>query len=209
MSHSYLKSMPALAVIDRLITSGAPPPAILSGLRSVLYERLGIETPQTPAGVAGLLGHLLKLRPGPFTPVVGALTGETVRVDTIDGTEEDRRLTGAEARDLGVPDDDALPCFGRHGLMMAGTTVAARVQLIISPGQVGDDEAVALIRKGIPCGAVLPGLTRVWRKARPLWPADPAVTARAVLHQDGRRFGFAAEHLTAGLVARLAELEPA
>jgi hypothetical protein len=207
MTLAYRRSMPVWDIIDQLLGSGTPPPAVLSGLRSLLYEHAGYETSQDPKGVTDLLGHLLRLRPGPFTALADAITGTGTRVDRIAEPAE-RRITGAQAEQLGVPDSPTLTCVYMRGFMMAGTTVVAEVELDICPAQIGDDEAVELIRKGVPCGAVLPGLTREYRRALECWPMDPALVSRAILHRDGRRFGFAAERVDAGFIRRIAEMAP-
>lgn len=201
------RAIPGLADIERLITAAdTPPAAIWSGLHQILYEQNGIETGKNPGGVADLIHWLLKLRTGPFTALAEALTGAPARVDPFDPDGHWRTLTGAEASLLGVPPDEPLSCWERTGLLVAGTTVTAEVRLVVVPELAGDDEAVALIRKGAPCGAVLPGLTRLFRTARACWPADPAVTASAALHTRGQGFGFAAERVTSCFVSRVADL---
>lgn len=205
---AQVASLPGLGDIEQLITAAdVPPAAILSGLRSVMAERQGIDTSPDPAGVADLLHWLLKQRTGPFTALAEALTGCPARVDPFDPGGTWRTLTAAEAGMLGTDPASPAACWERTGLLSAGTTIAAEVRLVLVPALAGDDEAVELIRKGAPCGAVLPGLTRLLRTAR-CWPADPPVTASAVLHTRGTAFGFAGERVTAGLVSRVAELIP-
>lgn len=200
------QAMPGLDDIRRLLESATPPPAVLSGLRHILAEQMGICTAPDAAGTADLLRWLLRLRPGPVTPLAERLAGRPARVETIPGSEQDRQLTAGEALRLGLRGPGRPGCWERSGLMIAGTTVIARVRLVIVPDQVGDDEAIALIRKGAPCGTVLPGLARLWRQAAVCWPADPAVVSKAVLHTEGCGFGFAGERFTAGFTARVADL---
>lgn len=209
MAAARYASMPALGDIDRLLASGTPPPAVLSGLRHILGEQLGITTPPGPAGVADMIRWLLRLRPGPFTPLAAALAGEPARIETIPGSGRERRLTAAEASRLRLPGRTRLTGWERSGLMIAGTTICAEVRLLIAPRLLGDDEALALIRKGQPCGTVLPGLIRAQTRAVLAWPGDPAVTGHAdLLTAAGRPFGQAAERVTAALCRRVAELAP-
>lgn len=189
---------------DQILAAHSPPVAKLSCLRQALYEQLSMDL-TGPGWPADVLGFLLRNRPGPFTWVLGRLTGDTPRVDPSeprDGTE--RRATGAEAADLGVTDTAGLWIWERAGLLILGGTVAAEVTLRLLPSRVGD-ERLARIAKGEPAGQVIPHLVRAARTGRVRWPREPAVEGGAVL-QDvaGRPFGFAAEQVTPALIARLA-----
>jgi hypothetical protein len=156
-----------------------------------------------PRWPADLLAWLAVNRPGPFTWTMIRLTGEAPRLETIPGSEHERRATGAEAAALGVLDQAGLWIWERTALLLMGTTIAAEVSLRVQPARLGDDE-LARIRKGEPCGQVIPGLVRASRAGKSAWPADPAVTSAAVLQRPtGTPFGFAGELVTAGLCARL------
>jgi hypothetical protein len=201
-----LKVRTAARACDALLAAHSPPVAKLSGLRHVLADQLSMDL----AGrgwPADVLGFLFRHRPGPFTLTLHRLTGIAPRVEPIDGSETERRLTGAEAETLNVLDTAGLWCWERRGLMLVGTTVAAEVTLRIVPARIGgwDGQPMARIRKGEPCGQVIPGLARIGRAGTATWPADPAVLGGAVLTSAaGIPFGFAGERGTAGLIQRLA-----
>jgi hypothetical protein len=194
---------------DQLLAAHSPPVAKMSGLRHILSDRLSMDM-NSRGWPADVLGFLFRHRPGPFTLTMHRLTGIAPRVEPIDpadGTE--RRLTGAEAETLGVLDTAGLWCWERRGLMMIGTTIAAEVSIRLVPARIGgwDGQPLARIRKGEPCGQVIPGLARIGRAGTATWPADPAALGAAVLTSAaGRPFGFAGERVTAGLIARLADM---
>lgn len=194
---------------EAILQACTPPVARLSGCRHILAEQLGWD--MTGRGwAAELLGFLLAHRAGPATWLVHRLTGERPEIETIEGSEQEYRLPGGELDSLAVLDEAGLYGWERRGLMLAGTTVAAEVRLRLVPARLpggwdGDD--FAMIRKGVPCGEVIPGLTRTCRRGRVHWPEDPSATGAAVLTRpDGTAFGFANERFSRGLCARLAGL---
>jgi hypothetical protein len=195
----------AAADCDAILAAHSPPVAKLSCLRGILAEQLDMDM-TGPGWPARLLGFLARHRPGPFTWTMIRLTGETPRIDTIPGSERERRATGAEADALAVLDEAGLWVWERRGLLTLGTTIAAEVSLRVLPARLADEE-MARIRKGEPCGQVIPGLVRAHRGGVTAWPADPAVVSAAVLQRPtGRPFGFAGELVTAGVCGRLAGL---
>jgi hypothetical protein len=195
----------AAADCDAILAAHSPPVAKLSCLRGILAEQLDMDM-TGPGWAARLLGFLARNRPGPFTWTMIRLTGETPRIDTIPGSERERRATGAEAAALNVLDEAGLWVWERRGLLTLGTTIAAEVSLRVLPARLTDEE-MARIRKGEPAGMVIPGLVRAQRDGKVTWPGDPAVRSHAVLQRPtGRPFGFASERTTAGLCGRLAGL---
>ena len=192
---------------DAALAAHTPPIARMSAIRSLLSERAGMNVCRR-GWPADVLGWLLAAR-RPFAWALLQLTGEIPRVEPIDGSEAERRLSETEATALGVVDEDSLWCWERRGLLRVGTTIAAEVQLRVVPARIGgwDGEEVALLKKGLPCDEVVPGLVRADRQGKVSWPADPAVLGAAVLRTaTGTAFGFTEERVTAGLVSRLAEV---
>jgi hypothetical protein len=194
-----------LALIERLLDCGSPPAAIASGLRDLLLGRLDITVPPGPAGTSWMLAWLLRHRPGPFTAVVAALAGTAVRVEPDGDSGREHRLTGAQASDLRVLDEDGLRAWSRRGLMMAGDLVAAEVELTVVPSRIGgwDGSLFTRIRAGEPCGAVLPYVVRTVRRGRDHWPADPPVDGAAALGVAGRGIGFARERVSRELITAI------
>jgi hypothetical protein len=204
-ARQYARHDGAATCITLLLARGVHPAAMWAGIRKILQGQVDFDPPYTPAGDAQVLAWLLRNLPGPFTAVAAAITGRDIRVEPDHDSEREYRLPGGEAIALAVLDSDALRGWERRGLMMAGALPVARVRLRLVPSRLpggwdGDD--FALIRKGEPCGAVLPGLTRTCQTAITGWPRDPAVTGHAIL-TTGLRFGFADEDVTADLIRHL------
>ncbi len=201
----------AAADVEAALASPAPPVARLAEIRHLLAEQLGYDM-NARGWAATVLAFLFRHRPGPFTWALMRLTGETARVDPVgdpDGIE--RRVTGAEAVALGVLDEPGLWIWERSGLLMLGATVAAEVRLRVLPARLPegwDGDAIAAIRKGQPCGLVIPDITRHDRAGAATWPGDPAALGGAVLHggPDQVTFGLSGERVTRGLATRLAGL---
>jgi hypothetical protein len=191
-----------LTLADRLLASGSPPAAIIAGLRDIMLDRLDVTVSTGPGGTAWLLTWLLRHRPGPFTPVIAAVTGCEVRAETIPGSDGEHRLTGAQAVALNVLDLASSAGWGRRAFQVAGTTVASETELILLPSRVGK-EALDRIKDGEPCGQVIPGLVRAGRLSRACWPGDPAVLGGATLQVAGRGIGLARERITAELIRRV------
>jgi len=197
----------AAADIEEVLAACTPPVARISAIRSILAEQLGCDM-AARGWAAELTGFLLRHRSGSFTWALMRLTGERARVDPIEGSEAERRATGAEAAALGVPDEAGLRVWERRGLLMLGTTVAAEVHLRVMPARLPDGwdgDALAAIRKGQPCGLVIPGITRHGRAGQVTWPADPAALGSAVLRggPDQVAFGLSGERVGKGLIGRM------
>jgi hypothetical protein len=192
----------AAADCETVLAAHSPPVAKLSCLRGILAEQLDMDM-HGPRWPADLLGWLARNRPGPFTWTMIRLTGEPPKIETVPGSEQERLVTEKEAAALGVADEPDLWVWERTGLLKLGTTIAANVTLRVLPSRVGDDE-LSRMRKGEPCGQVIPGLIRTDRAGKVVWPGDPAVRSAAVLQRPGGPFGFAGELVTAELCRRLA-----
>ena len=190
------------------IAAYTPPVARRSMIRQILAEQLGWDMTR-PGWPADMLGFLLREVPVPFTLMAARLTGETPRVEPDGPTEgAERRCTGAEAQALAVLDTGALWLWERAGTMILGRTVAGQVRLRLAPARIPggwDGDELARIRKGEPCGQVIPGLVRALRAGRVHWPAAPAVDGGALLQRaTGTPFGFADEQIGPALIERLA-----
>lgn len=197
----------AAADVEAVLAACTPPVARISAVRSILVGQLSYDM-AARGWAAELVGFLLRHRPGSFTWALMRLTGEQARVDPVEGSEAERRATGAEAEALGVLDEAGLWVWERRGLLMLGTTVAAEVHLRVLPARLPDGwdgDALSAIRKGQPAGLVIPHLTRQQRTGVTAWPADPAVLGAAVLHGGPEQvaFGLAGERVSKALVARL------
>ena len=200
-----LRVMVAAQDCERVLAGHSPPVAKLSCIRGILAEQLDMDM-TGPAWPAELLGFLARVRTGPFTWTMIRLTGQAPRIETVPGSERERRATGAEAAALAVTGEAGLWVWERTGLLQLGTTIAAEVSLRVLPSRLGPDE-LARIRKGEPCGQVIPGLVRASRDGRVTWPRDPSVRSRAVLQRPaGEPFGFAGELVTAEACRRMAGL---
>lgn len=194
----------AAAGIEQVLAEHTAPLARLTRCRMILAglgeDMTGRDWP------ARLLAFLFRFRAGPFTLAVHRLTGERPVVETIPGTEREYRLTAAELHALAVIAEDDLYGWERWGWMRVGGLDVAKVWLRIVPARIGgwDSDAFTRIRKGEPCGQVLPGLTRADRGGTSVWPCDPAVIGAASLRTvTGTPFGFAGEQVTAALCGRL------
>lgn len=193
---------------DAALAAHTPPIARMSAIRSLLSERAGMDVCRR-GWPADVLGWLLAARPGPFAWALLQLTGEIPRVEPIGGSEAERRLSETEATALGVVDEDSLWCWERRGVLRVGATIASEMHLRVVPARIGgwDGEELALLKMGVPCDEVVPGLVRAGRQGKVSWPADPAVLGTAVLRTaPGTAFGFTEERVTAGLVRRLTEV---
>jgi hypothetical protein len=197
--------------VDRLLAAPHTNPAdAWAAIRRVLHDHAGLRPPHTAAGDAQVLAWLLRHRPGPFTPLLAAITGRditTVQLEPADGI--DYTLTGEESIRLRVLDTAALRGWGRSALLMAGDLLCARVRLRIVPARTGGPDSVPMkrLRAGEPCGTVFPGLVRTGRDAQSWWPAWPPVTASAVLQSPvAEPFGLADEQVTPDLLTWLSLL---
>ena len=199
----------AAHAVDRLLTARMPPGETWAAIRRVLRAHAGMDPPATAAGAAQVVAWLLRHRPGSFTAFLAAVTGVPARAPTVEGTEREYRLSGAESIALRVLDIDTLRGWERTAILAAGAMAAATVRLRVVPARIGgwDGEAFTRIRAGEPCGAVIPGLVRAGRSAQSWWPTWPPVTAHAVLQAAaGGPFGFADEQVTPDLIRYLAGL---
>jgi hypothetical protein len=197
LSGTASREQGALSDITRLLASGSPPAAIAAGIRHILLRQLDLDYDPGPAGTARMLTWLLEHRPGPFTAVVAALTGQHVTIDS-PGLGRRTRLTGAQAIDLAVLDIDGLTCWTRPGQMLYGTRVAADTSLTVIPSRMRPGE-LARIQAGTPCGTVIPGLVRARRHARP-GGTVPVYSGAVLQRPAGQPFGFAAEQLRAAFI---------
>jgi hypothetical protein len=200
-----LRIIRALGDVEWVLTADTPPQARLSACRSILYDQLSMPM-DGPEGIARVFGFLFSHRKGPFTWVIQQLTGIRPAITTIANTERHYQLPIMAARDLGIPGDGDLRGWERRGLMMYGDQIAARVRIQLAPGQIPggwDGEDFAMIRSGVPCGAVLPGLIRSQRQGVAFWPSDPAASGTATLTGDSGRFGWTSEQVPAALIRQL------
>jgi hypothetical protein len=215
LARQYARDNRAAADISRLVAAARvpgtriPPAGVWAGIRRVLEGQLTFCPPYTRGGDAQVLGWCLRHRPGSFTLLADAVTGTGPVVEPDEGWSDGRdyRLPGGEASALGyLADAASMTGWERRGTMIAGRLVVAAVRLRVVPARLSGDE-LARIRKGEPCGQVIPGLTRTLRSAVVSWPGDPAVTAHAVLARPGGQlFGLADEDVAPGLVDHLAGL---
>ena len=192
-----LRQVQAAADAERVLACLSPPVAKLSCLRQICRDQLDMDM-TSPGWPARLLGWLAQTRTGPFTWTMIRLTGKPPVIETIPGSERERRATGPEAAVLG-----AGWIWERAGRLVLGGTAAAEVSLRLRPDLLGSDE-MARIAKGEPCGQVIPGLARTARTGQACWPGDPAVRSAATLTRPSAGpFGFAGELVTAAACARL------
>jgi hypothetical protein len=201
----------AVHMIDRQL---AHRPALKPGdmwtvIRRIIKDHARLAPPRTPAGEAQVAAWLLRHRPGAFTTLLAAITGETVEARPQEGTDREYTLSGTEAVGLRVLDVADLHGWRRTSLLTAGHLACAAAELRLLPSRIGgwDGPDFERIRKGDPCGAVIPNLLRADRSAVSWWPTWPPVTAHAMLlSATGGPIGYADEKITPDLIAHLAAL---
>jgi hypothetical protein len=181
--------------IGAVLDCDTPDVAKLSAIRGYLGERgpaAGDWPPLARMGpgataedAAAMIAAALRWRAGPATATLAELAGREITV-TVTGERE------AGGR------------YERSGLLMAGDLRCARVRLSLETAMV-PPAAMARIRAGQPCGAVLGpyGLTRLRREASAAG-GDFPVRAGAALALCGQPAGHASEDVTRELCEHVA-----